>query len=181
MKTIKSYYENNLIEDTLLKRNATNVFKRPILTKIVLNVGVKEANINNNKILTALLILLLITGQQPTPTKARKSVANFKLREGKIIGCKVTLRGKHMYNFLEKIIHIITPQLGSEKKSFRYKNRKETNHVSLGITDCSIFPELDNQYNLISNIHGLNIDICTKDFELNKKNLFFSGLKLKFH
>jgi large subunit ribosomal protein L5 len=180
MKTIKNYYESNLVEDMLLKKNAINVCKRPSLTKIVLNIGVKEANLNNNKILTALLILILITGQQPVTTKAKRSVANFKLREGRIIGCKVTLRGRQMYNFLEKFIHIITPQLANEKKSFRYKNRKETNHISLGISDCTIFPELDNQYNLISNIHGMNIDISMRDFELSKKNLFFSGLKLKF-
>lgn len=181
MKTVKSYYENNLVEDTILKRNISNVYKKPKLTKIVLNMGVKDANVNTNKVLTSLFILSLISGQQPVPTKAKKSIANFKLREGKIIGCKVTLRKRHMYNFLEKFVHIVVPQLGLEKKSLRYRNRRDTNHISLSIKNCAVFPELDNQYNLISNIHGMNIDVCTEDFKLNRKNLFFSGLKLKFH
>ena len=73
--------------------------------------GVKDANINANKILPPLLITKILTQQQPSLTKAKKSIANFKLREGKIIGCKTTLRNKNMNNFLEKLIHIIIPQI----------------------------------------------------------------------
>ena len=103
MKTLKNYCKNQVLEDTILKKNSLNIYEGPSLKKIVISIGVKESNINTNKILNPLIILLLITGQQPTITKARRSIANFKLREGKIIGCKITIRGQQMYNFLEKM------------------------------------------------------------------------------
>jgi large subunit ribosomal protein L5 len=180
MKTIKTYCTTQLREDIILKKNKKNTFQSPILKKIGLNIGVKEANSNANKILPAIVTLFLITGQIPTITKAHKSIANFKLRKNKIIGCKTTLRNSQMYNFLEKFIHVVLPQI-IENKPCLYKNRQLTNHITLGIKDCNIFPELENQYNLLSSIHGLNIDLCLKEYELNKKNLFFSGLKIKFH
>lgn len=180
MQTLKSYCKKQLFEDLLIKKNKKNIYEGPDLKKIVISIGVKEANINTNKILNSLTTLLLITGQQPSITKARRSIANFKLREGKIIGCKITLRGQQMYNFLEKFIHIILPQL-TDLKLLRYKNRRSTNHLSLGIQDCSLFPELENQYDLLSNIHGMNVDLYSKERELNTKNIFFSGLKFKFN
>ena len=97
MKTIQQYSKLTLKTDYLLKNFNKNVLQGPNLNKIVLNIGVREANINSSKILIPLLILKILSGQQPKPTKARKSIANFKLREGKIIGCKKTLRGPSMY------------------------------------------------------------------------------------
>ena len=111
MKTIKQYYNNNLKTDFLLKNSSKNIYKAPFVEKVVLSIGVKEANINSNKILVPLLILNLITGQKPFFTKAKHSIANFKLRKGKIIGCKVTLKNGGMNNFFEKFIHIVLPQL----------------------------------------------------------------------
>tara|TARA_B110001450_G_scaffold228460_1_gene228453 strand:+ start:10593 stop:11141 length:549 start_codon:yes stop_codon:yes gene_type:complete len=180
MQTLKSYCKKQLFEDILAKKNKKNIYEGPALKKIVISIGVKEANVNSNRILNTLTTLLLITGQQPSITKARRSIANFKLREGKIIGCKITLRGQQMYNFLEKFIHIILPQL-TELKLLRYKNRRPTNHLSLGVQDCSLFPELENQYDLLSTIHGMNIDLYSKESELNTKNIFFSGLKFRFN
>ena len=179
MKTLKYYCKNQILEDVLLKKNRLNIHQGPNLEKITVSIGVKEANINTNKILPTLTTLFLITGQQPTVTKARKSIANFKLRQGKIIGCKVTLRGQQMYSFLEKFIHIVLPQ-ANDFKSLRYKNRKSTNHLTIGIKDCNLFPELDNQYELISNIYGLNLDFHIKELTLNKKNTYLSALKIKF-
>ena len=179
MKTIKNYCETDLKIDTLLKKNKRNVFQGSTINKIVVNIGAKEANINANKILPPLLITKLLTQQQPFLTKAKKSIANFKLREGKIIGCKTTLRNKNMNNFLEKLIHIILPQI-TENKSLRFKNRRNKNHITLGLHDCNIFPELENQYDLLTTISGIEITICSKEKTTNIDNLFFSGLKIKF-
>lgn len=178
MKTIKNYCETDLKTDILLKKTKKNVFEGASLNKIIINIGVKDANINANKILAPLLITKLLTQQQPLFTKAKKSIANFKLREGKIIGCKATLRKENMNNFLEKFIHIIIPQL--ENKTLRFKNRRAKNHISLGITDCNIFPELDNQYETLTNLSGVEITFYSKEKKLNIDNLFFSGLKIKF-
>ena len=115
MKTIKNYCETDLKIDNLLKKTKRNIFQGTTINKIVVNIGVKEANINANKILPPLLVTKLLTQQQPSLTKAKKSIANFKLREGKIIGCKATLRNKNMNSFLEKFIHIILPQITENK------------------------------------------------------------------
>jgi len=179
MKTIKNYCETDLKIDTLLKKSKKNVFQGATINKIVVNIGVKEANINANKILPPLLITKLLTQQQPSLTKAKKSIANFKLREGKIIGCKATLRNNNMNNFLEKLIHVILPQI-IEGKILRYKNRKNKNHITIGLNDCSIFPELENQYDLLTNLSGIEITLCSKEEKLNIDNLLFSGLKVKF-
>ena len=169
MQTLKSYCKKQLFEDLLIKKNKKNIYEGPDLKKIVISIGVKEANINTNKILNSLTTLLLITGQQPSITKARRSIANFKLREGKIIGCKITLRGQQMYNFLEKFIHIILPQL-TDLKLLRYKNRRSTNHLSLGIQDCSLFHYVSQQQlnlpepaDLVSQIYPINCEFGYSD------------------
>lgn len=179
MTTIKNYCKTDLKTDTLLKKTKKNVFESATINKIVVNIGVKDANINANKILPPLLITKILTNQQPLLTKAKKSIANFKLREGKIIGCKATLRNKNMNTFLEKFIHIVLPQI-IENKTLRYKNRKNKNHITLGINDCIIFPELENQYDLLTNLSGIEITLYSNEKSTNKDNLFFSGLKIKF-
>ena len=179
MTTIKNYCKTDLKTDILLKKNKKNVFEGATMEKIVINIGVKDANINANKILAPLLITKMLTNQQPSLTKAKKSIANFRLREGKIIGCKATLRNKNMNNFLEKLIHIVLPQV-IESKTLRYKNRRNKNHITLGLNDCIIFPELENQYDLLTNLSGIEITLCSKEKSTNADNLFFSGLKIKF-
>jgi large subunit ribosomal protein L5 len=180
MTTIKNYFETDLQTDLLLKKTKKNAFEAVKLEKIILNAGVKDANTTSNKILPALLIMKLITHQQPIYTKARKSIANFKLREGKIIGCKTTLRNKNMYNFLEKIVHLVIPQQ-TEVKNYKYKNRRPNNSITFGVPDANIFPEMENQFELFNKITGLNITLCSLDKKLNKDNLIFSGFKIKFH
>jgi large subunit ribosomal protein L5 len=178
--TIQNYFETDLQTDLLLKKTKKNVFESVILEKITINNGVKEANVTSNKILPALTIMKLISHQQPIYTKARKSIANFKLRQGKIIGCKVTLRNKKMYNFLEKIVYLILPQI-SDIKNIKYKNRRPKNNLTLGVSDTSIFPEMENQFELFQKTPGLDFTICFADTELNKDNLIFSGFKVKFY
>lgn len=180
MTTIQKYLDNDLTADVLLKTRKRNINERTRLKKITLNIGVKEANINSNKILPPLLLLKLLTQQQPICTKAKKSIANFKLREGKIIGCKVTLRNNKMKGFLEKLIHMIIPQIIDSKKQ-RYKNRRATNQLSLGVNDSNIFFELENLYDLLPGTHGLSITLSSQENKvLNVDKLFYSGLKIKF-
>ena len=100
MKLIKQYSNTNLKIDNSLKSLNKNIMSCPNLTKITLNIGTREANINSNKILIPLLILKILSGELPKCTKAHSSIANFKLRQGKIIGCKKTLRGPKMFSFL---------------------------------------------------------------------------------
>ena len=180
MTTIQKYLERDLAADVILKTRKRNVNERSQLEKITLNIGVKEANANSNKILPPLLLLKLLTQQQPVCTKAKKSIANFKLREGKIIGCKVTLRNNKMKGFLEKLVHIIIPQIIESKKQ-RYKNRRPTNQLSLGVGDCNIFFELENLYDLLPGTYGLSITLSSQEDKiLNIDKLFYSGLKIKF-
>jgi len=180
MTTIQNYFNNDLKTDFLLKENRKNVFKSPKLEKIILNIGVKEANINMNKILAPLLILKLVSQQQPVCTKSKKSIANFKLRQDKIIGCKVTLRNQKKKQFLEKLIHILLPQIVDTKK-MRFKNRKAKNNITLGIKDSNLFLELENQYEILPNLNGMEINLCCKkEKKQSTDNLIYTGLKIKF-
>ena len=180
MTTIQNYFETDLQTDLLLKKTKKNVFQAITLNKITLNNGVKEANTTANKILPALTIMKLVAHQQPIFTKARKSIANFKLREGKIIGCKVTLRSNKMYSFLEKVIHLVIPQI-SDTLNIKYKNRRPRNFITIGLTDTSVFPEMENQFDLFQKTPGLDFIICYQDTNLNKDNLVLSGFKIKFY
>jgi large subunit ribosomal protein L5 len=107
IKSVKHYKKNQLSRDLLLKTKRQNVMNSPRLDKISVSLMVKEALLNSNKLLTPLMLLKLITGQKPKVTVAKKSVAQFKLRQGKAIGCKVTLRNEMMYSFLDRIIYNI--------------------------------------------------------------------------
>ena len=151
-------FKNNIVgklrEDLKLK----NEFAVPKLTKIVVNVGVGEA-VADKKILDDVVEnIAVITGQRPVLTHARKSISNFKLREGMPIGCKVTLRGKMMYEFLDRLINLALPRTrdfqGVSDKGFDGRG-----NYSMGITEHSIFPEIDTDN--LDRIHGLDITIVT--------------------
>ena len=176
IKSTKHYKNNHLTRDLLLKEGSKNVMNCPKLDKISLSLTTKEALINSNKLLIPLMLLKLITGQKPKITKARKSIAQFKLRQGKAIGCKVTLRNEMMYSFLDKLIYSILPQIieiKSEKITVNF------NSLTIGIEDISIFSELENQYEFLKNTQGLNINLTIKNNRFkNKSKYLFSGLKI---
>jgi len=135
-----------------------NVMQAPQLSKIVLNMGLGEA-IQNIKILdSAVDELALIAGQRPVVTRARKSIASFKLRAGVSIGCRVTLRGERMYDFFTKLVNIALPRVrdfrGVSAKAFDGRG-----NYSLGIKEHIIFPEID--YDKIDKIKGLNVTVVT--------------------
>ncbi|MBF0473317.1 MAG: 50S ribosomal protein L5 [Nitrospirae bacterium] len=135
-----------------------NVMQVPKLEKVVLNVGLGEA-IQNIKLLDAARIELeMVTGQKAVITKAKKSIATFKLREGMPIGCKVTLRGEKMYEFIDRLISLTLPSIrdfrGVSAKSFDGRG-----NYSIGIKEQYTFPEID--YDKVEMVHGLDVVICT--------------------
>ena len=158
MTTLKEMYEKEIIPGLKDTFAYSNIMQVPKLEKIVLNIGLGEA-INNAKLLdSAAADLALITGQKPVITKARKSIAAFKLREGMPIGCMVTLRREKMYDFLQKLINITLPRV----RDFRGISGKAFDghgNYSLGIKEHIIFPEID--FDKTDSIKGLNITIVT--------------------
>ena len=134
-----------------------NVMEVPKLTKVVLNVGVKDAVGDSKAVQGVLEILTKISGQMPVKTLAKKSIAGFKLREGMAIGVKVTLRGRRMYEFLDRLINLALPKVRDfQGVPFKFDGRGNYN---LGVKEWIIFPEVD--YDIGSKIHGLNITIHT--------------------
>jgi large subunit ribosomal protein L5 len=135
-----------------------NPMRIPKLDKIVLNMGVGEATADAKKLQTAISEMALISGQKPAVCRARKSVANFKLREGMAIGCKVTLRGRRMYEFLDRLVNIALPRVrdfrGLSPKSFDGRG-----NYALGIREQIIFPEIN--YDDVDEIRGMDVVICT--------------------
>ena len=135
-----------------------NIMAVPKLTKVVINMGVGEAANDKKHLESALQNLTVIAGQKPIVTKARQSVASFKIREGYPIGCKVTLRGERMYDFVERLINIAIPR----ERDFRGLNPKSFDgqgNYSFGIKEQIIFPEIN--YDNIDNIRGMDVCINT--------------------
>ena len=158
MSVLKTYYDTEVVPKLIETFAYTNRMQVPRLKKIVLNMGLGEA-IQNIKILeTAAEELKAIAGQQPVVTKAKKSIAAFKLREGMPIGCMVTLRHDRMYDFLQKLINVALPRVrdfrGVSGKAFDGRG-----NYALGVREHIIFPEID--YDKIDKIKGLNVSIVT--------------------
>jgi large subunit ribosomal protein L5 len=158
MSELKKHYEKEVVPKLIKAFQYKNVMQVPKLKKIVLNMGLGEA-IQNIKVLeTAAAELKAIAGQQPVVTKAKKSIAAFKLREGMPIGCMVTLRHGRMYDFLQKLVNVALPRVrdfrGISSKAFDGRG-----NYALGIKEHIIFPEID--YDKIDQIKGLNVSIVT--------------------
>ena len=135
-----------------------NTMQIPKITKVVVNVGQGDA-VQNVKLLEAAAAdLALITGQRPVLTKAKKSIAGFKLREGMPIGCRVTLRGQRMYEFLDRLINLTIPRI-RDFRGFSAKAFDGRGNYSLGITEHIVFPEID--YDKVDRIRGVGITIAT--------------------
>jgi large subunit ribosomal protein L5 len=155
---MRKLYQEEIIDILSKEFKYKNLMQVPKLEKIVLNMGLGDA-IENKKLLeTAIAEMQLISGQKPVRTKAKKSVASFKVRKGMEIGCKVTLRGDHMYEFLDRFINIALPRVrdfkGVSKNSFDGRG-----NFAVGIKEQIIFPEID--YDKVEKIHGMDIIICT--------------------
>ena len=150
MNRLKEKYEKTIVSDLMSKHNYKNVMEVPKLEKIVVNIGCGDATTNSKLLEAAMKDLETITGQKPVATKAKKSIAGFKLREGQAIGCKVTLRGENMYNFLDKLISISLPRVrdfrGVSPKAFDGRG-----NYTLGIKEQLIFNEIE--YDTISRLY----------------------------
>jgi large subunit ribosomal protein L5 len=158
MNRLKEKFEKELSPALVSKFNYKSVMQVPKIDKIVINMGVGDA-VQNAKVLdNAVEELALITGQKPVVTKAKNSIAGFRLREGMPIGAKVTLRGERMYEFLDKLISVSLPRVrdfrGISKKSFDGRG-----NYTLGIREQLIFPEID--YDKVSKVRGMDIVIVT--------------------
>lgn len=155
MARLKEYYKNDVAPALMKKFNYKSVMQIPKLDKIVINVACGEAR-DNAKLIDAIMIdLSTITGQRPVVCKAKKSVANFKLREGMNIGVKVTLRGERMYEFLDRLFNVALPRV----RDFRGINANSFDgrgNYNMGIKEQLIFPEIE--YDKIDKVRGM--DIC---------------------
>jgi len=158
MSTLKDFYETEVVPRLKEKFQYGNPMQVPRLEKIILNIGLGEA-INNIKILdSAAEELKMIAGQKPVITRAKKSIAAFKLREGMPIGCKVTLRRKKMYDFFNKLVNVALPRV-RDFRGISGKAMDGRGNYTLGVKEQIIFPEID--YDKIDKIKGLNITVVT--------------------
>ena len=177
MARLKNHYNTELKDQLMQKLGLKNKFEVPKITKIVVNIGVGEAAADSKKIDSATSDLATITGQKPIVTKAKKSIAGFKLRKGVNIGCKVTLRRNRMYEFLDRLVYIALPRVrdfkGLSKKSF-----DKSGNYSIGLKEQIIFPEID--YDKIDKVRGMDISIVTSTNNKNHSLELLKGFNLPF-
>ena len=158
MSRLKALYANEIKQKLKEELNCPNVMAVPRVTKITLNMGVGEALADKKVLENAASDMAAISGQKPMITKARRSVAGFKIREGYPIGCKVTLRGSRMWEFFERLVTIAIPRV----RDFRGLNAKSFDgrgNYSMGVREQIIFPEID--YDKVDKVRGLDITITT--------------------
>ena len=158
MNRLRQKYENEVKNQMVEKFGYKSVMQIPTIDKIVINMGIGDA-VSNSKVLDeAVAALALITGQKPVITRAKKSIAGFRLREGMPIGCKVTLRGERMYDFLDKLVSVSLPRVrdfrGVSKKSFDGRG-----NYTLGVKEQLIFPEID--FDKVNKVRGMDIVVVT--------------------
>jgi large subunit ribosomal protein L5 len=158
MARLQQVYKEKVVPELLTEFAYKNVMQVPRIKKITLNMGVGEAVADKKQIENAVRDMTAIAGQKPVVTKARKSIAGFKIRDGWPIGCKVTLRGEHMWEFLDRLIAISIPRI----RDFRGMNGKSFDgrgNYSMGVREQIMFPEID--YDKVDAIRGLDITITT--------------------
>ena len=178
MNRLMERYQNDVVKSLVEKFNYSSSMQAPKVEKIVLNIGVGDA-VSNSKLLDeAVNELTLITGQKPVITRAKKSIAGFKLREGAPIGCKVTLRGERMYEFLDKLVNISLPRVrdfrGVSNNSFDGRG-----NYALGIKEQLIFPEIN--FDKVNKLRGMDIVFVTtaKSDEEGRELLAQLGMPFK--
>ena len=175
MTRLQDHYKETVRAQMQSKFNYGNVMEVPRLEKVVVNMGIGEAVADSKKIDNAAKEMTLITGQKPIVIKAKKSVATFKLREGMPIGCKVTLRGDRMYEFLDRLINIALPQVrdfrGLPAKSFDGRG-----NYAMGLREQIVFPEID--YDNVEEMRGMDIVVVTTAQTDNEAKALLKGFNL---
>ncbi|MGN9164881.1 50S ribosomal protein L5 [Tissierellaceae bacterium HCP3S3_D8] len=174
---LREKYENEVTKSLMERFQYKNVMEVPRLEKVVINMGIGEARDNPKALESAVKELEIITGQKPIVTKAKKSIANFKLREGMNVGAKVTLRGERMYHFLDKLMNIALPRVrdfrGISNTSFDGRG-----NYALGIREQLIFPEIE--YDMVDAIRGLDIVIVTTAETDEEARVFLEEMGMPF-
>ncbi|MFL2652770.1 MAG: 50S ribosomal protein L5 [Dehalococcoidia bacterium] len=174
---LKSKFNDEIIPQMMTEFSFTNKLRVPKVNKVVVNVGLGEALVSSNVVQVVARDLQLITGQKPIERKAKKSIANFKLREGQVIGLSVTLRSNNMWFFLDKLFNVSLPRVrdfrGVSKKSF-----DGNGNYSLGLQEQVIFPEID--YNEIDKLRGMQINIVTTSNSDNETKKLLELLGMPF-
>lgn len=158
MNRMKERYQNEVVPAMMKALNLTNTMQAPRIQKVVVNIGMGEAMDNPKSLEAASSDIAAITGQKPVITKARKSVANFKLREGRAIGVMVTLRGEKMWSFLDRLMNVVLPRV----RDFRGISREAFDgrgNYTLGLREQIIFPEIE--YDKVDKVRGMEITIVT--------------------
>lgn len=177
MARLRKSYKNDVFPALMEQFKYTNVMEVPKLEKVTINMGLGEAKENAKIMESAIEEISLITGQRPVVTRARKSIANFKVRQGMPVGAKVTLRGENMYDFIDKLFNIALPRVrdfkGVSKNSFDGRG-----NYSMGIKEQLIFPEIN--YDKVDTIKGMNIVFTTSAKTDEEAAALLAGLGLPF-
>jgi large subunit ribosomal protein L5 len=177
MARLKEYYAKELRPKLMKDLGYTNMLQVPRIEKIVINMGVGEAIQDSKKLVAASKDLSLISGQKPVFTKAKQSIAGFKLREGMNIGVKVTLRGKRMYEFLDRLIYVAMPRI-RDFRGISAKSFDGTGNYSFGIKEQIVFPEID--YDKMDEIRGLDITVVTTAKDNASAKALLTGFRFPF-
>ena len=158
MPYLKSKYLEHVVSSMIERFNYKNVMEVPILTQISVNMGIGDAKDNPKKLESAIQELTLITGQKPVTTFSRKDISNFKIRKGFPVGCKVTIRGNRMYDFMERLISIALPRT-RDFRGLSFKSFDGRGNYSFGVKEQIIFTEID--YDKIDSVRGMDITLST--------------------
>jgi len=178
MTRLKEQYKKEIVKKMMKDFSYKNIMEVPKLVKIVINIGLGEAIQNAKAVDAAVGELTVISGQKPVVTKAKKSIATFKLREGMSIGCKVTLRGERMYEFFDRLVNASLPRI-RDFKGISGKSFDGSGNFTLGLKEQIIFPEIN--YDKIDKIRGMNISIVTtaKNDEEGRALLKYLGMPFR--
>ena len=155
---LRAHFEEVIRPELIKQFNYKNRMQVPVITKVVLNMGIGEGVADRKKVDSAAADLSLIAGQKAVITKSRKSIATYKLRDGQAIGCKVTLRKARMYDFIDRLVNIVLPRI----RDFRGLNPKSFDgrgNFSIGIKEYTVFPEID--FDKVTDTWGMDITVCT--------------------
>ena len=177
MNRLVEKYQKTVIESLMKQFNYSSVMQCPKIEKVVINMGVGDAIANPKALDEAVAELTQLAGQKPVITKAKKSIANFKLREGMSIGCKVTLRGEHMYEFLDKLFNISLPRVrdfrGVSTTAFDGRG-----NYTLGVKEQIIFPEIN--FDKVNKVRGMDIVIVTTANTDEEAKALLAGMGMPF-
>lgn len=178
MSSLKEYYYKVIVPDFLEKKTAANILDVPRILKIVINIGFDASKVSKKDIDNISNELALISGQRPIITKAKKSIAGFKIRQGFDVGCKVTLRKQKMYNFLDKLLYLVLPRI-RDFKGLSLKSFDGRGNYSLGIKEQIVFPEIS--YDKVDIIRGMDISIITNALTDEKGKLLLKAFNFPFN